>query len=146
VLFLQLLHDFTVKESRFNGSTLYLYDAPAYSDGDSLGAISGSKLLHDVLDVPLNGLLRDEQFYRDVAISVPARDLLKYLDFAIAQGVIAKMFRKVAKDLRGNVLLARMNSSNHLHQLFSGHTLEHVAICACLKRTLDLDVSLKGRA
>ena len=48
-----------------------LDDAAAQRDGDRLRAVAGPELLHDVLDVNLDGLFRDEEAFRDVAVTVP---------------------------------------------------------------------------
>src|SRR5436853_2382534 len=51
-----------------------LDDAAAYGNGHRLRAITGPQLLHDVLDMHLDGLFRDEELFGNVPISVAAGD------------------------------------------------------------------------
>src|ERR1035441_4527008 len=122
-----------------------MYDSATNSDGNCFGAIAGSKLLHDVLDMALDGLFRDEQLCPDIAIPVSSCNLLKNFNLAIAQGLITQMFSKLGGDFMGNVLLSAVHFSNRLYKLSPGHALEHVSLRSCLKGSLDLDVSFKGR-
>lgn len=47
-----------------------------------LGAIAGSELGHDVLDVSFDGIFRDEEAFRDVPVSIPAGDVSEDLDLS----------------------------------------------------------------
>ena len=55
---------------------LQLNDAAAEADRHRLRAIVGAEFAHDVLDVDLDGLLRDEQPRGDIPIPVARCDLL----------------------------------------------------------------------
>src|SRR5437868_10860904 len=52
-----------------------LDDAATYGNGYRLRAITGPQLLHDVFDMNLDGLFRDEELFGNVAISIPAGDV-----------------------------------------------------------------------
>jgi hypothetical protein len=52
-----------------------LDDAATQGYGDCLRAVAGSEFLHDVLDVDLDGLFRDEEPLRNVPVAVPAGDV-----------------------------------------------------------------------
>jgi hypothetical protein len=53
-----------------------LNNSPADGDRNCLRAIVGAQLLHNVFDVNLDGLLRDEESLCDAAITIPAGDMM----------------------------------------------------------------------
>jgi hypothetical protein len=119
-------------------------DPATYSDGDSFGAVAGSEFFHDVLDMAFDRLFGYEEERRYVAISVSSGYLLQDIHFALAQGFVAHMLRKMGRDFGRDVLLSCMHSADHFYQLAAGHGLEHVAYRACLKCATDLYISFEG--
>ncbi len=117
----------------------------AYSDGDSFGAVAGSEFFHDVLDMSFDRLFGDEEERRYIGVSISPGYLLQNVHFALAQGFVTHMLRKMGSDFRGDVLLSCMHSADHLYQLAAGHRLQHVAYGACLECATDLYISLEGR-
>ena len=62
-----------------------LDNSPADRNGNCLRAVVSAQLLHDVFDVNLDGLLRDEESLRDVAIAIPASDMPEDLNLTLGQ-------------------------------------------------------------
>ena len=85
---------------RFQSPELEVYDPATDRNGDSLRAVAGSELLHDVLHVPFHRLLGDEELFRDIAIAVSAGHLLQYVYFASGQKLITEMFGQVSRNLK----------------------------------------------
>jgi hypothetical protein len=56
-------------------SFLQLDDSATYSDRDRLRSVAGAQLFHDVLDMYLYSLFRDEKPFCDVAIPVATGDM-----------------------------------------------------------------------
>src|SRR5271157_685793 len=94
---------------------LELYDAAAHSDSDRLGAITGSELFHNVLDVDLNCLFGDEQFIGDVPVTISARDLTKDFNLSASESFVAVMFGQICRNLGRNTPLAGMNLADHFN-------------------------------
>src|SRR5262249_18702433 len=109
-----------------------------------LRAITGAQLLHNMLDVHLDGLFGDEESFGDVAIAIAVGDMLENLDLTLGQGIIAEVLGEMGGNLRRNPLLAFMNLADYFDQLFRRHTLEQVAARAGLKRPLDFHVAFEG--
>src|SRR5688572_29059310 len=80
------------------GRELQLDDAAPHADGDGVGAVAGPQFLHDVLDVDLDRLFRDEELLGDVAVPVPARDGAQDLDFARRESFVAQVLGEVGDD------------------------------------------------
>ncbi len=72
-----------------------LNDSATQADRNRLGAITSAQLLHDVLDVNLDRLLRDEEFLRNVPIPVPADDELQDLPLTRSQVFLPQIFRQL---------------------------------------------------
>src|SRR5271155_80852 len=125
--------------------TLELDYPAAYSNGDSFGAVAGSKFFHDVLNMPFHRLFGDEEERRYIAISISPGYLLQNIHFTLAQGFLTHMFRKMGRDFRRDVLPSCMHAADRLYKLSAGHSLEHVAYSACLERATDLYISFEGR-
>ena len=117
----------------------------AYSDGDSFGAVAGSEFFHDVLDMSFDGLFGDEEERRYIGVSISPGYLLQNIHFALTQGFVTHMLRKMGRDFRGDVLLSCMHPADHLDKLPAWHGLEHVAYSACLEGATDLYISFEGR-
>jgi hypothetical protein len=96
---------------------LQLDDPAAHSDGDRLSAIAGAELLHDVLDVYLYCLFRNEEFVGNVPVSVSVRDLTQDLNLATSESLVAVVFRQICRNLGRNALFPGMNLANNFHQL-----------------------------
>ncbi len=122
-----------------------MYESASNSDSDCLGAITCTELLHDVLNMSLHCLLRDEKERCDVAVSISCGDLLKDFNLSFAQRFPPKVLHELSCDLGRDVFLSGIHLADHIYELFSGHALEHVALRSRFKRTLNLDVTLKRR-
>jgi hypothetical protein len=70
------------RHERGAGRKLQVKESAADSDGDGLGAATGAQFYHDVLEMHLYGLYGNEEFHRNVAIAIVARDLLKHFSAA----------------------------------------------------------------
>ena len=69
---------------------------------------------------------------------------MKNFNFTLAQGFKTEMLGKLSQHLGGNVPLAGVHSSNHFHQLFSRHALEHVALSSSLQCSLNLCIAFES--
>src|SRR5258708_12422461 len=103
---------------------LQLDDSAADPDRDRLGAIARPELVHDVLDVNLYGFFRDEEFFRDVAIPVSPGNSAKDFYLARRQIVVAQMFRKPPRQLRGDALFPRVALAHHSTPLLGSPALQ----------------------
>jgi hypothetical protein len=74
---------------------LELDDAAAHADSDCLGSVRSAELLHDVFDVDLYGLFRDEQFFSNVSITVSVGYFSEHLNFALRERLVAQMLREL---------------------------------------------------
>src|ERR1700677_77093 len=107
-----------------------MYNSASYSDRDGLGTIRGSELLHNVLNVSLHRFLGDEEARCDVAVSTSSGEPLQYLNLSPAQCFLAEMLQKLNRDLVRDLPFPGMHQADHIHELFSGHAFEHVALCS----------------
>jgi hypothetical protein len=57
------------------------YDSPARRDSERVGSITRAQLLHDLFEVALHRIFRNEQALPDIAIPVSTRDVRQNLDF-----------------------------------------------------------------
>src|SRR5262245_16628746 len=124
---------------------LQVNDAAADADGYGLCAIGGAQLVQDVLDVDLDGFLRDEQALGDLAVAMALGDVLQHVALAFGQRFLAEVFGQVGGDVGWNTLHARMHLPDHGHQFGWRHVLEHVTACAGGQRALNLHVAFEGR-
>ncbi len=90
-------HDSGTGGVRAGGGLLEPDDAAADGECDRLRAIRGSRLVHDVLDVNLDRLLRGQELRAYVAAAETFRDVRKNFHFAFA-------------DIRPNLIHARAKS------------------------------------
>ena len=74
---------------------------------DGLGAITGSQLLHDVLDVHFHRFFGDEQTIGDVAVAIAAGNLLEDLDLACGKVFIGIVLGQSAQQLRAEFVSCR---------------------------------------
>src|ERR1700679_3244417 len=113
-----------------NAAELEVYDPATDPNSDGLGAVTGSKFLHDVLHVPFHRLFGDEELFRDIALAVPAGHLLQHVYFAPGQKLLTKMFRQVSRNLRRDGLRSGVHFTDHLYESLPGHALPHVTLCS----------------
>ena len=66
--------------ARLRESALLQLNNPATGgDGHRLRAMCRSKFFHDVLDMNLDRLLRDEEFLGDVPVPIPTGDMAQHI-------------------------------------------------------------------
>jgi len=97
----------------FEELSLEVNDAAANADRNRLGSIVGAQFFHDVFDVHFDRLFSNKELFRDVAVSVPARDLTKNLYFAFGQRFIAHVLGNVSRNFGRDALLARMHLADY---------------------------------
>jgi|SRR5688572_20458966 len=131
--------------SRVARFPLQVNNPPADRDRYSLRAIARSELFHDVFDMNFDGLFRDEEFFRDIPIAIPASHMLENINFPVRQRFVAEMLRQMSSDLGGNFLLPDMNLSDHIDKLLRRHVLQQVRTGAGLKSAMDFNITLKSR-
>jgi hypothetical protein len=117
----------------------------AHTDCDSLRAIIGVELLHNVLDVDLYGLFRYEESLSYVPIPVSAGDKSQDIHLTGRQTFIGKMLCQTGRHFRGNMLLSGMNLADDSDQIAGGHVLKHIATRSGLKSPLNLDIAFECR-
>jgi hypothetical protein len=122
---------------------LQLDYAPPHRDRDGLSTVLGSQLVHNVLDVNLDGLLGDKEPFANVAVAISAGDVPEDVDLARGESVIAHVLGELRRHLRRNALLSRVHLANHLHQLAGGHVLQEIAASTGLQSTLNLNVAFE---
>src|SRR5271166_6342477 len=109
-----------------NCSSLQVNNAAPYGYGDGLRTITGSQLVHNVLDVHLDRFLGDEEFFGNVAVAIAASDLLKNFDFPRGERIVAVVLRQMGRNAWWDTLLPRMNLTDGLNQVLGRHALQHV--------------------
>src|ERR671913_1712826 len=92
----------------------------------SMRAIVRAKLLDEVLDVEVDGVLRDRQLIGYLLVFVPVANQLQDLDLSRGERLLAQMFGKHGGHLEGHTPLAGMDGTNHGEQFVLRHALEHV--------------------
>src|ERR1700722_14728886 len=107
-------------------STSELNDSPAHRNSHSLCTIAGSELLHEVFDMNFDCLLRNKQPSRDVAISVPARQVLENIHLARRETLIAQMLRELRRQRRRDAFFARMYLADRQYEFAGRHILQQV--------------------
>src|SRR5262245_24539477 len=125
-------------------ATLELDNAAPHSDGDRLCAVIRAQLLHDVLQVYLDGLFRDVEQFANIAITIATGYVPQDLGFALRERVIAHVLGQLFGDLRWNALLAQAHLANYIQQLRRGHVLQQVTTSAGAQSALNLDVAFEG--
>src|SRR5580658_1192223 len=83
-----------------------LDDAAPHSHGDRLSAVFGAELLHDVLDMNLDRLLRDKQEFGDLAIAIARGHPAQHLNLPSGEGLIAHMLCKLRRDFWRDSLIS----------------------------------------
>src|SRR5438128_3633698 len=66
-----------------------LNNAASHSDGDRLGPIVRPQFRHNMLDVCLHRLFRDEEPFCDITVAISASELTKNLYFASCELFVA---------------------------------------------------------
>src|SRR3984885_1024495 len=120
-----------------------MYDAASYSDRDGLGTITGTELLHNVLNMSLYRFLGDKKALCDVAVPTSSGKLLQDLNLSPAQRFLPEMLHELNGNLVRNLLLPGMHLADHIYELLSGHAFEHVALSSRLQRPLNLGIPFK---
>src|ERR1700683_5658600 len=105
-----------------------MYKAASHSDRDGLGTITGTELLHNVLNMSLYRFLRDEKARCDFALSISSGELLQDLNLSPAQRFLPEMLHQLNRNLVRDLLLPGMHVADHIYELLSGHGFEHVAL------------------
>ena len=100
-----------------NCSSLQVNNATPHGYGDGLRTITGSQLVHNVLDVNLDGFLGDEEFLGNVAVAIAASDLLKDFDFPRGEGLVAVVLRQMGRNAWWNTLFPCMNLTDRFDEV-----------------------------
>src|SRR5262249_23733366 len=87
-------------------------DAAAQGDGHRLRAVASPELLHNVLDVDLHCLFRDDEVAGDVAVPIAVGNLLEDGRLALGQRLVADVLGELRGHVRWNVLLAAMDPAD----------------------------------
>jgi hypothetical protein len=85
-----------------------------------MGPVVGAKLRKNVRNVALDGVLRNAKPAGDLFVRIPGRDQPKHIDLPRTQLVVPGMVNQLGGELRGDSLLAGMDSSDGVQQ-FSDH-------------------------
>src|SRR5271157_2229439 len=126
-------------------SSLQVNNAAPYGYGDGLRTVTGSQLVHNVLDVHLDRFLGDEEFFGNVAVAIAASDLLKDFDFSRGEGLVAVVLRQMGRNGWWDTLFPGMNLTDRLDEVLWRHALQHVASSTALERPLDFDIAFGCR-
>src|SRR5580698_7241124 len=122
---------------------LEMDNAAADGNRNGLGAVAGSQLGHDVLDVYLDGPFRNEEFIGDVPVTVAFGDLLQDLNLAGCQLLIAVVVREAGGHFRGNRLLAGVHFADSLDQGLRRHALDDVASRSTFESSLHFNITFR---
>src|SRR6202789_4527224 len=120
-----------------------MYKSASHSYRDGLGTITGTELLHNVLNMSLYRFLRDEKARCDIVVSTSSGELLQDLNLSLAQRFLPEMLHELNRDLVRDLLLPGMHLADHIYELLSGHAFEHVALRSRLQRPLNLGIPFK---
>lgn len=130
----------------FRDLTCLHLDNPA-ADGDSQGlrAMCRAKFLHDVLDMNLDRLFRNEETVGNFTVSIALGDASEDLDLTWRQGFIAEVFGKASRDYRRYALFPGMHSPDRIHETFVRHTLQQVRPRPGFQGAANFDISFERR-
>src|SRR5580698_2351827 len=118
-------------------------DAATDGNRDCLGAIVGSQLGHDVLDVNLNGSFRDKKFFGDIPVTIAFGNLLQNLNLAGCQPFIAVVVGEPSSYFGGDCLLAAVHFTNSLQQDLGRHALDDVACRSTFESSLHFNIAFR---
>ena len=125
-------------------SALQVNDAAPDADGHGLRAILRTELVHDVPDVDLDGLFGDREALADVPVAVAFGHPRKHFDLPLAQGIAAEVFGEVLRNLRRQVLAARVDLADRLDELLERRGLQEISTNAGRQRALNFNVAFEG--
>src|SRR5580704_11989429 len=77
-------------------------------------SITGAELRENVGDSALDGCLRDKEAICDLFVGIPSCNQSQNINFALAQGFVRGVFRKLAGNLRRDYLSPLMDGMNRL--------------------------------
>ena len=112
-------------------------------DGYRMGPIVGPELIHEILDVEIDGGLRDGQFIGNLFVAVAISNESKDFQFSHRKIVVAQMLGKSGRHLWWDVPFASMNRTNYRQQFILRHALQHVSRGACSHRSLNLAIAVR---
>src|SRR5437899_1889458 len=105
-----------------------------------MGPVVSAKLGEYIRDVALDSLLCNGELGRDLFVRVPGRDQPEHFDLAWRQVLVRGMLSQLGGDLRGDSLLAGMDSTDGVQE-FSAVSLQYVTPGASFKSAQHLDVA-----
>ncbi|HEX4166184.1 MAG TPA: hypothetical protein VHZ55_11990, partial [Bryobacteraceae bacterium] len=92
-----------------------------YRDGYRMGTIIGPQLVHEILDVEIDGGLRNGQMIGNLFVTVAVSNEPKDFQFSGRKIVVAQMLGKAGGYFRWDVPIAGMNRPNHRQQFILRH-------------------------
>src|SRR5580698_9139233 len=98
-----------------------------------MGPVVSAELGEYVRNVALDGLLSNGKPAGDLFVRVSARDQPEHLNLARGQGILGGMVDQFGGHVRGDALLARMDSTNGVQQLSAHVPLQYVAPRTCFQ-------------
>src|SRR5215469_893059 len=105
---------------------LELDNAAANADGDRLGSVASAEFFHDVFDMYFDCLFCDTKLISNIAVSIPAGDLAKYLHLAISKSFITDVLGNLSCNFGRDTLLAGMHLTDYFQQFLRRHAFQHV--------------------
>ena len=109
-------------------SFLEVDDSAPHGYRDGLRTVTGSQLVHNVLDVNLDRFFGDEESFGNVAVAIAASDLLQDFDFPRGEGLVAVVLREMGRNGWRDTLFSGMNLTDRLDQVLWRHALQHVTL------------------
>ena len=91
-----------------------------------MGSVIGSQLVNQILNVEVDGRLRDCELIGNLLIAVPIAEKAQDLQFARSEIVKLHVLGELDRQFRWNVFLTCVNLPDHVQQFIPGQALENV--------------------
>src|SRR5262245_36253067 len=104
-----------------------LQETPTESNRYRVRPIIRSQLVHQVLDMKIDGRLGNRQLIRNLLVAVSVSNEPKNFKLPVCKVFFAQMLSKTGCHCWRHVAISSVNRSDHTQQFVLGHAFKHVA-------------------